>query len=62
MSLEGSSSKTLTTQLSFGNAQVVAIGPFIKLLIGNQNFSTSSLFTLASCFETSVRKSNATTS
>jgi len=62
MSSEGSSSKTLTTQLNFGNVQVIAIGPFIKLLIGNQNFSTSSLFTLAGCLGTSVRKSNATTS
>jgi len=62
MSSEDSFSKTPTTQLNFRNAQVIAIGPFIKLLIGNQNFSTPSLFTLASHLGTSARKSNTTTS
>jgi len=61
MSSEVSFFKTPTTQLNFGNVQVSAIGPFIKLLIGNQNFSPS-LFILASHLGTSARKSNVTTS
>jgi len=61
MSSKVSFSKTSTVQLNFGNAQVITIGFFIKLLIGNQNFSTLSFFTLASCLVTLARKSNMTT-
>jgi len=48
--------------LNFGNTQVVVIGLFIKLSIGNLNSSIPSYIILASCPGTSARKANATTS
>ena len=55
MSSEDSSSKTSIIQLNFENAQVIAIGHFIKLLIKNLNSSIPYLIILASLLGTSAK-------
>ena len=62
MSSEDFFSTISIIQSNFGNAQVIVISCFIKLLIRNLNSSIPYLTTLASLLRTSARKVNTTIS